>query len=230
LSLIAFATQSRQGDARAPGVLARILMAHHLPATFACAEQVHSSRIQIVRKLAKSRRFPAVDGFLTEVPAQPLAIFTADCVPIFLSADGARVVGLLHAGWRGVRKLILPRAIRIIKQKWGIQPSDVQAWSGPHIGPCCFEVQWDVARFFPATRLRRGSGGQARWTIDLEKELRKQAKQLGVRWLVPRSLGGGGVSKKAFKGCTMHEARFFSYRRDKTPKRQVSVIMKRKTR
>jgi YfiH family protein len=213
LSLIAFATQARHGDARAPGALARILKTHHLPTTFACAEQIHGSGIRIVRKLSEFHRFLAADGFLTEAEAQPLAIFTADCVPIFLSANGARVVGLLHAGWRGVQKRILPRAIRMIRQKWGIRPSEVQAWSGPHIGPCCFEVQWDVARFFPATRLR----AKNRWRIDLSSELRRQAVNLGVRW----------VSKKGFEGCTMHQSRFFSYRRDKTPKRQVSVIMKR---
>jgi YfiH family protein len=216
LNLIAFVTQTKHGDARASDALARILKAHHHPTSFASAEQIHGSGVRIVTKLSKSRRFLGADGFLTDAETQPLAIFTADCVPIFLSAGGARVVGLLHAGWRGVQKRILPRAIRIIKKKWGIPPSNVQMWTGPHIGPCCFEVHWDVARHFPATRRRM----KDRWRIDLSREIRRQASNLGVRW----------VSKRGFEGCTMHQTRFFSYRRDQTPKRQVSIIMKCKTR
>ena len=198
---------------------------------------MHGARIVIAPGLKRSTKYAGVDGFLTASPEQPLAILTADCVPVFLSADGGRVVGLLHAGWRGIQKRILPKAIRMIKRTWGIPASRVQAWTGPHIGPCCFEVQWDVAQYFPATRLRRGCGGRARqssrtgggqahWTVDLAGELRRQAKQLGVRWRVPQSLGGGEARKRGFEGCTMHQPRFYSYRRDKTPKRQVSVIMK----
>lgn len=216
MNFVTFATGSREGDARAPGRLSRILKSRRLPISVASAEQIHGSGVRIIPKLSKPQKSLGADALLTEHPGQPLAIFTADCIPVFLNADDGHVVGLLHAGWRGVQKRILPKAIHLLKSKWGIQPSHVQAWSGPHIGPCCFETQWDVARYFPLSRRRSGE----RWKVDLGKEIKRQAALLGVRW----------VSKKGFKGCTMHEARFYSYRRDKTPKRQVSIIMKRKTR
>jgi YfiH family protein len=145
------------------------------------------------------------------LPNQPLAIFTADCVPVFLIAEQAGVVGLLHAGWRGVRGHILARAVRQMRRRWHVSPPAIRAWAGPSIGPCCFEVQWDTARYFPSTR-RRSKGA---WRVDLVGELHHQAKRLGIRW----------SRKNPSQGCTMHGSRYYSYRRDKTDKRQVSVIM-----
>jgi YfiH family protein len=214
LRLVSFTTQARHGDARAPGALKRILKSQSLPTAFACAEQVHGVLIQVVPALSKPKRFLRADGLLTAAENQPLAIFTADCVPLFLCADEGRVIGILHAGWRGVRGQILAQAVQLLRRKWRLKPSQVVAWPGPHIRPCCFEVRWDVARYFPASRRR--SGGRGR--IDLAEEIKRQARRLGVRW----------VSKKVHEDCTMHGSRHFSYRRDKTAKRQVSVILKRK--
>jgi YfiH family protein len=213
LSLVAFSTESRHGDARAPGALARLLRSQKLPVSFACSEQVHDAKIAIVPRLAKAKKYTKADGLLTEHGNQPLTIFTADCAPVFLSAENGRVLGLLHAGWRGVQRNILREALRLLWRKWRIKPANVHVWTGPHIRACCFEVQWDVARYFPTTRRR----SKDRWKINLEGELRHQARRLGVGWM----------SKKASCGCTMHESRFFSYRRNQTAKRQVSVIMKR---
>jgi YfiH family protein len=212
LSLVFFTTGRRQGNARVPGALSRILKSKRLPATAATAEQVHGVRLKIVSRLHHPQTFPGADGLLTDVADQPLAIFTADCVPIFLSADNGRIVGALHAGWRGVRGGILKKAVRLLWKKWRSPARRLQIWTGPSIGACCFEVQWDVARYFPSTRFRRNQ----RWRVDLVGELRRQAERLGVRW----------IGKKASGGCTMHGVGSYSYRRDKTDKRQASIILK----
>jgi YfiH family protein len=213
LTVAFFSTAKREGDARAPGALVRLLKRRGSPAAAATAEQVHVSRVAIVPRLQKPKKYPGVDGLLTDQPNQPLAVFTADCVPLFLTALDENVVGLLHAGWRGVRGNILAHAVQRMRRSWQVAPSGIRVWAGPSIGPCCFEVQWDVARHFPSTRRRSGDG----WTVHLVGELRRQAKQLGIRW----------TSKNPSPGCTMHDERYFSYRRDKTGKRQVSVIFKR---
>jgi hypothetical protein len=208
-----FVTGIRHGDARSPGALSRILQSVHWPTSVATAGQRHGSRVCRVAQLARPREYREADGLLTDVVEQPLAIFSADCVPVFLQDRQGRVVGLLHAGWRGVAMKILGQAVADISRHWGIAPPEVSVWIGPHIHPCCFEVRWDVARHFPRTRKRR----ELRWTVNLAGELQAQARRLGVRW----------VRKKPFEGCTMHGSRYFSYRRDKTSKRQVSIIMKR---
>lgn len=214
MSVIALTTGAREGDARKPGHLARLLRQRKLPPTYISSLQVHDTRI-FIPSARRAHALNGYDGFLTDLPDQPLVVFTADCAPIFVSARDGDVVGVLHAGWRGVRGQILREAARSLRRRWGIRASEIQAWTGPHIGPCCFEVQWDVARYFPRTRRQIGNG----WRVNLEAELKAQALALGVRW----------GRKKGFRGCTMHESRFHSYRRNKTPMRQASIILKRKS-
>jgi len=206
----AWTTNVRHGHLRAQGALPRYLQKKKLPLTPATGEQVHRARMAIVPKLSSARIFAGVDGLLTDESHQPLAIFTADCVPVFLQTRDGQVIGLLHAGWRGVQSKILTQAVRLLKRQWSIRRSEVMVWAGPSIGPCCFEVLWDVARHFPKARKRHGQ----RWRVDLWSALQAQAKQLGVRWTGQRP------------ACTKHTPAYFSYRRDATEKRQVSLILK----
>jgi YfiH family protein len=73
-------------------------------------------------------------------------VVTADCLPIAI-ASGERAV-LVHAGWRGVAAGLLARAA----ERLGTD-SGTEAWIGPAIGPCCYEVGEDVA-----DEVRRASG------------------------------------------------------------------------
>jgi hypothetical protein len=208
--VISFTTTRRDGNVRPPARLRKLLAAKRLPLAIATGEQVHGARIAVVPKLGKPRKYPGVDGLLTAKAGQPLGIFTADCAAIFLSVPSRGVVGLLHAGWRGVRAGLLLKALRRMRRRWACSSRDVRLWLGPCIGPCCFEVQWDVARYFPATRRRK----KDRWTVDLRGEIRRQARRLGLK------------AVSAAPGCTRHTSRYFSFRRDPTQDRQISVIMR----
>ncbi len=208
--LIAFTSTRRDGNARPPAKLRRFLASKSLPQAIAIAEQVHGARLAIVPKLERTQKYPGMDGLLTAAANQPLGIFTADCVSIFLSAPSQGLEGLLHAGWRGVRGGILPKALRLMQKRWHCPSRAVHVWLGPSIGPCCFEVQWDVARFFPATRRRHGD----RWKVNLAQEIARQTRRSGARFLSVPAV------------CTRHTSRFYSYRRDQTDARQISVMMR----
>jgi len=210
-SAVFFTTERRHGDARAPGALERLLKARRWPTAVATAEQIHGCRIAVVPALKSAKTYRGVDGLLTRSANQALAIFTADCASLFLADHADTVVGVLHAGWRGARAGILKKAVQVIRRRWGIPARRLRVWLGPSIGPCCFEVRWEVARHFPRSR-RRNKG---RWTVDLAGELRAQARSLGLQFL----------RADASASCTMHGGRFYSYRRDKTEKRMASVIM-----
>lgn len=213
---IAFSTERRQGDTRRPGALSRLLRERKLPTQAARAQQVHGDRVRAIkgkRPRSLGTDIQGVDGLLTDVAELPLAIFTADCVPVFVANEKAGVVGVLHAGWRGARAGILRQAARLIRKKWRARPSDNHFWFGPSIGPCCFEVRWDVARHFPRARRRKG----ATWRVDLVGELVRQGRQLGWSYSKERNQ----------TDCTLHNKRYYSYRRSPDPERQVSVIVKR---
>ena len=50
----------------------------------------------------------------------------------------ARVVGLAHAGWRGVSGNIVGKMVAKIKLEFAYNPEDLMATIGPGIRPCNF--------------------------------------------------------------------------------------------
>jgi hypothetical protein len=209
--VLSFTTTRRNGHLREPKALASLLKSKRWPRAIATGEQVHRAKIAVVPALSKARTYAGVDGLITDAALQPLGIFTADCVPVFLSARAGLVVGALHAGWRGVHAKLIPKAIARVSRKWHVASKDIKLWAGPSIGPCCFAVHWDVARYFPKARQR----WKDRWSVDLYAALKRQAQGSGARWLNIRP------------PCTRHTGRYFSFRKDGTPKRQISLIMKK---
>lgn len=84
------------------------------------------------------------DGIYTVSSDIPLCIFSADCVPILIADKKKRLVGAVHAGWRGTGKNIAGKAIKLFVKEYGISPEDIICAIGPSIGQCCFEVSEEV--------------------------------------------------------------------------------------
>lgn len=63
-------------------------------------EQIHGDKIKVVTS-KNPKTIPKTDGLITNRKNIFLAIFTADCVPVFLYDFKKEVVGLIHAGWKG---------------------------------------------------------------------------------------------------------------------------------
>lgn len=178
---------------------ARLAMAKALgiSAAWAYVHQVHGSvvcRAEVPGPLGDG------DALFTTVPDLPLAIGTADCLPVALEGRGG--VGLAHVGWRGAAAGVVT-ALRQAMEGAGVVPE--RAAIGPAIGPCCYEVGPEVAAELSSfrTRTRRGSEG-----VDLAAA-------------AASGLGGLKVWRALF--CTSCGTGFHSYRRDGTRQRQVAV-------
>ena len=111
------------------------------------------------------------DALITRIPGYALGVFTADCLPILLFDPVKRVVGIVHAGWRGTAKGISLKAIEKMTEFFHCQGENMIAALGPAIGPCCYEVDAPVKEAFAAgelpwdlvaTRHRRD-----KWSLDL---------------------------------------------------------------
>jgi YfiH family protein len=83
------------------------------------------------------------DGLVTSCPDLPLAVFCADCAAVYLYDPGPRVIGLLHAGWRGTVAGVVEQGLAAMTST-GCDPRRVLAAVGPCIGPCCYEIGDDV--------------------------------------------------------------------------------------
>ena len=156
---------------------------------------------------------PTADAAVTQVPGLPLAILTADCLPVLFAAEDGREVGAAHAGGPGLSAGVLEATLRAMHTP----SSKLLAWIGPGAGPERYEVGENVhaafvgpdagtARFFSPTR-------PGHWLADLPAIARHRLAKAGVR----RVFGG--------TECTIsHPARWYSYRRDGATGRMASLI------
>lgn len=115
--------------------------------------QIHSNLVLVVdEKNAGEGVFKSTnlecDGYITDRVGLPVAIKTADCVPILLEARNdlgeVLAVAALHAGWRGTADKIVASAIEKLSSL-GIEPRNIYAAIGPCIDECCYEVGNDFA-------------------------------------------------------------------------------------
>jgi YfiH family protein len=112
-----------------------------------CAKQVHGAHVDCIEEKDKGRgalkdtnSIPDTDAFITDKKNIPLAIFTADCLSVFLYEPQKEVAGLVHAGWRSTQEKILFETIKLMQEKFNIETKYLIAGFGPGIRECCYEV------------------------------------------------------------------------------------------
>ncbi|MRS02658.1 peptidoglycan editing factor PgeF [bacterium] len=84
------------------------------------------------------------DAILTDQRDLTLFMRFADCVPILLFDPIRKIVGSIHAGWKGTVNNIVRDAINAMRQNYGVNPGDVIAGIGPSIGPDHYIVGEEV--------------------------------------------------------------------------------------
>jgi len=143
---------------------------------FVMAHQAHGAEVACH---VGARGWPiheALDGHLTGVAGTMLLVTVADCIPIYLVAPARRVVGLLHAGWRGTAAGILRRGIERLTEDCGIAPADVVVHCGVGICGSCYEVGPEVL-----DGCGMAHAGAGPWHLDLRARLAEEAQRLGLR-------------------------------------------------
>lgn len=181
-----------------------------------CAEQPHGNVISVAgtkdygRGVGSQAAFANADGMVTATPGLALAIFVADCVPIYLYDPVCSAAGLVHAGREGTRLGIVKCAVECMKSAFGTNPSDVLALIGPSAGACCYEVSPELA----ATCTAEGWPVSGR-NLDLWQ---MNAGQLA-------SAGVNAANVNIFGVCTVCSGRFHSYRRGRDARRNMAILI-----
>ena len=165
--------------------------------------QIHSG---VVRRAVRGGKGDPGDGLWTDEPGLPMLALTADCLPVALARANGRkpAMAVLHAGRIGILAGILAAGVESLAQ------GPVAAAIGPSIGPCCYEVGDDVASRY-----------RARFGADVVRNGRLDLWAAAEREL--RAAGCSSVERSDL--CTACDAeRFYSYRRDGTPRGGQGVI------
>jgi YfiH family protein len=152
------------------------------------------------------------DGWILSKPGITAAVYTADCVPLFLWSEDGKAAGVFHAGWRGTEKKMAQAAVAALRERLGVPASKLSAATGAHIAACCFKVGEEFTGLFPASTLtRRGEN----LYMDLAAETRRQLVEAGV----PAERIGAPAP------CTAcHADDYFSFRRDKQDARLLALL------
>jgi len=130
-------------------------------------------------------------------------VLVADCLPVLLCDHAGSVVGVAHAGWRGLAAGVIERTV----VSMGSQQTSLMAWLGPAIGPNYFEVGDEVRQTFiehdQNAALAFAPRANRKWLANLYLLARQRLAEASVT-----EVYGGGE-------CTFSDpARFFSHRRD----------------
>lgn len=105
-----------------------------------CLKQVHGDGIVLVRKKDKGKMISKKDALITGEKNLPIAVFTADCLPIFLYDIKGKVICLIHAGKRGTEKEITKKTVFEMIREYNTEPGDLWAGFGPAIRSCCYPI------------------------------------------------------------------------------------------
>ncbi len=136
--------------------------------------QVHSAQVKSVGMFVPGEE---CDGLLSNQQSKFLAVTVADCVPILLADPVQRVVGAVHAGWRGTARRIVVAAIERMQKEYGVAPKNILAWIGPSASSCCYEVGEEVAKLFASSEVDRTKGKSF---LDLKVANKVQISEAGV--------------------------------------------------
>lgn len=174
--------------------------------------QVHGADVVRVRAPGEGSRARA-DASVTDVPGAVLAVLTADCAPVaFASPEG--MIGVAHAGWRGVVAGVLERTVEEMR---ALGASRIEAALGPCIHPGCYE--------FSAADLDRVADGLG---DGVRAETAEGRPALDLPAAVRSSLARAGLDPATdltdVDRCTACSADYFSWRASKDTGRQAAVV------
>jgi len=172
---------------------------YDLPSEPQWISQVHSSKCI---DAANIDSIIEADASFTSKVGVVCAIMTADCLPVFISNKDGTMVGLAHAGWRGLISGVIENLIK----SFNSDGDNLLVHLGPAISNESFEVGEEVRRLY----LAKNNNFERSFMTKNNKiflDLYDAARVILDGFQI-ESISGGDR-------CTFRESSdFFSYRRD----------------
>lgn len=172
----------------------------------------HGKKVLAINNNHAGKVMPSCDGLITHEKNLILTVTAADCLPIYFYCKNKNAIGLVHAGWRGIKKNIVKSAVDGLVKNFGCSKNQINVYIGPHVKKCHFLVQKDLVKKFNEYQkfIYKNKSGQS---IDLSGIVKFQLVSLG---LDPKKI-------KIDSACTYCDKKYFSNRRDK-PKEIEAMI------
>ncbi|MCC5791054.1 MAG: peptidoglycan editing factor PgeF [Legionellaceae bacterium] len=171
-------------------------------------DQTHSSTVVYARNNAIQQ----ADASISQQKNLPLAIMTADCLPIVICNQSGSEIAAIHAGWRGLVQGIIENTLRSMHS----QPLSLMAWIGPGICGRCFEIGSEILPIFQ---------NHANFSADM-LQLHSGRWSMNLALLAKKILQSNGVTLINSADCCTFERHdlFYSYRRQAKTGRMATLI------
>ena len=118
--------------------------------------QIHSNKLVFINKNSKlNKEKIKADAVVTDLEKFPIAVLTADCVPILLYDDKRNMIAAIHAGWKGAFKGIIKKVISFMIKK-GCKRNSITA----AIGPCIKQDNYNVKEDFKKKFIRQDKNNE----------------------------------------------------------------------
>jgi polyphenol oxidase len=164
--------------------------------------QTHSAKV-IEVKIENYKKKMNSDALITKVKGIGLGVITADCVPIIIYDSKNKIIGCIHAGWKGVFSGIIKNTVNKIRKL--NSKNKIFASIGPCIGKKSYEVDLKFyKKFLNQTKKNKKYfyyKNKNKKLFDLRKFVSDKLKELKIKI--------DHVNHDTFKEKT----NFFSYRR-----------------
>jgi len=161
--------------------------------------QTHSS---ICVNASEVNSIVKADASFTSLPGVVCGVLTADCLPVFVSKKDGSMVGIAHAGWRGMISGVVENLI----ESFDCNGAELVVHLGPAISSNFFEVGEEIKDLYLSKNnnfKRSFSFNNNKYYLDLYEAVKVILEDFQVV-----SISGGDR-------CTFLESEhYFSYRRD----------------
>jgi len=175
---------------------------------FVAQYQVHSNKIINIDKYKLSKKWSDfklnADGFITKNPYIMLTILTADCIALLAYDKKAKIIGAAHAGWRGTKDNMAKNLIEKML-KLGANKNDIIVVISPSIRGCCYEVEYNIAKYFTNYQNSLVKTKKDKWHLDISVVNKEQLIDVGI----------SDSNIEVNKTCTAcNNQKYFSYRKE----------------
>lgn len=146
--LIVFSSTRKMGSVKTNGKLNRknikkIMLKKGLNfKDLVLAEQIHGSKSSIVKN-TKKKWILGKDALVTSEKNIFLGVVTADCLPIIIYDFKKEVLGVIHAGYKGILNGIVENVLNVF-ERFGSKTEDLKILIAPSICGKCYEVRKDM--------------------------------------------------------------------------------------
>ncbi|MBK5308047.1 MAG: peptidoglycan editing factor PgeF [Frankiaceae bacterium] len=162
-------------------------------------DQVHGVGVAVVDRSLDAP--PRADVLVTRTRRLALGVLVADCTPVLTADPTAGVVGVAHAGRKGLALGVVPALLTAMAREGA---TELVARVGPSVCGRCYpvpaEMQEEVARAVPGAHSTASDGSPS----------------LEIAAGVVDQLTAAGVAVEWLPECSVEEPTLFSYRRDGT--------------